>query len=371
MSKFQDFNSFDEITLVKGGLKGGGAERVLAHLINAWIRNGRKVNFISMRSSVQDVYSISDEVNRIVLGGAGESSNKFIAFIKNIHYIWKLRKTLQRIQSPVVLSFITRSNIYSIIACLGLDKHVVISERNDTTRQLLRRPWPWLRKKLYKYADIVTANSMISLKSMEQYVPKDKLKFVPNPVVMPAKSDIATPENSTMILNVARLSSHKAQFLIIKALANIAHQHRKWSLQILGEGKEHEKLVHIAEQNNIRDKVKLPGFVHNLTEYYKSAAIFVLPSYYEGMPNALLEAMSYGLPCVISDSLQGGLELIEEGKTGLVFRSGDTDDLTNKLKYLIEKPELRIRLGKAAHNYVKEFSIEKVIGIWDKVLKIN
>lgn len=360
-------DSLKPITLVMGGLTGGGAERVAARLMGHWVKKGREVTLISMRDEIEDIFTVPHQVKRIVLGGEGESTNKFTALVKNFFYITKLRRVLKEIDSPVILSFLTRANIYSIIACFGLRKYLVISERNDTARQPLRWPWHTLRKKLYKYADVITANSYAALENMKSYVPPGKLYFVPNPVFLPDETDVADPGRSKIILNVARLAAHKSQNLIIEALSVCLEKNKEWSLVILGEGEEREKLLKLAENKEISGHVMMPGFVNNPSEYYKSAAIFVLPSQYEGTPNALLEAMGYGLPCIISDSLPGALELIDDGVSGMAFRSGDAGDLSDQLAMLIDNPELRKKLGSAARNKISMFKPEKAFQAWDNV----
>lgn len=367
MSESKRGGGLKPITIVMGGLTGGGAERVVARLMVHWVKKRRDVTLISMRGEKEDVFSIPHQVNRIVLGGEGESANKFAALIKNFFYTIRLRRVLKEIDSPVILSFLTRANIYSIISCYGLNKHVVISERNDTAQQPLRWPWHVLRKKLYKYADVVTANSHAAIVNMQSYVSSGKLRFVPNPVFVPDETEMADPGRSKIVLNVARLAAHKSQHLIIEALSLSLEKYNEWSLVILGEGEERERLLRLVEKKGISARVMMPGFVNNPSEYYKSAAIFVMPSQYEGTPNALLEAMGYGLPCIISDSLPGALEYIEDGVSGLAFRSGDAGDLSDQLAKLMNSPEMRNKFGAAARNKISMFKPEKAFQIWDDV----
>ena len=106
--------------------------------------------------------------------------------------------------------------------------------------------------------------------------------------------------------------------------------------------------------------MQLCGFKEDPNPYYESASIFVLPSIYEGTPNALLEAMAHGLPCIISDTLPGALEIVKNGVNGLVFQSGNEIDLAKKLKMLIEDSDLRKELGFAARNSIKSFNPDRI-----------
>jgi len=250
---------------------------------------------------------------------------------------------------------------------MGLSKKVVISERNDTTRQNYSWPWPSLRKLLYMRADVVTANSKIALEGMESYVSQEKLVYVPNPVIIPDK--IATPDQFQLLLNVGRLVPHKRQDLILVAFSQLPVEHQKeWTCEILGEGEERNNLNNIAAKLKIEDYVELHGLVKFPSQYYQKAGLFVLASEYEGTPNVLLEAMAHGLPCIVADCLPGALKYIEDGKNGLVFRAGDSKDLANKMLNLIENPSLRNVFGENARNSVQDLIPENVMPIWDKII---
>lgn len=354
-----------KITFILGGLIGGGAEKVASSLIREWINRGYEITLITRLGAEADFFSVPGSVNRVVLGGEGKSANKMIALLKNIPFIWKLRKEIKNAGYPIVVSFLTKTNIHTILAAAGLNKKVIISERNDTTRQSHPWPWPLLRKLLYKYADLVTANSEIAIQGMRGYVPAEKLRLVPNPVSIPEVK--ASPESSSLILHVGRLVPQKGQHFLLKAFSDLEESLKyRWTCSFLGEGEEVEKLKGLAQNLQISDRVTFHGLVAHPSKYYLKAGIFVLPSEFEGTPNALLEAMSYGLPAIISDSLPGALEYVKDGVNGLVFKSGDSDDLHRKLKFLVQQPELRKKMGDYARDLIADQSVEKVSNIWEK-----
>ncbi len=359
------------IAFALGGLTGGGSERAAVNLMKLWTEQGRTVDLITMRGEEKDAFTLPNGVRRIVLGGEGASPRKLVALFKNIPRVWRLRQAIRKSDAPVVVTFLTRNNVYAVIACLGLGRKVVISERNDTTRQKLAWPWPQLRRYLYKYADVVTANSHVAVEGMKPYVPEEKLRFLPNPVVKPVER--AAPQRSRRVLNVGRLVDQKRQELIIQAMALLNYDgknsYNDWTLDLLGEGEEQMRLAGLAGDLELQDRVRLRGFVQDPERFYKTAGIFVLPSEYEGTPNVLLEAMAWGLPSIVSDSLPGAMELVDEGVSGLIFRSGDPDDLAQKMRLLMDDPKLRARLGGAARDKVEDFSPERVIEMWDDVLR--
>lgn len=365
--RFSPNNNKSDITFVlDAGFSGGGAARVAVNLVKFWVDDGRTVKLITLRGPEDDFYSVPAGVERIVLGRVERSPNKLVGLLRNIPRILRLRQAIREAGAPVVVSFLTTSNVRTVIACIGLGKRVIISERNDISRQ--RHTWPWslLRRLVYRYTDVVTANSDVALAAMMSYVPRGKLAFVPNPVVLPDRQ--ATPERSTKILNVGRLVPQKNQALIIDALTYLGDGGGVWTIEVLGEGPEQPNLTALLRARGMTERVSLRGWITDPSPYYLSAGIFVLPSLYEGTPNVLLEAMAYGLPCVVADCLPGALEHVEEGATGLVFRGGDAADLAEKLAILMTEPKLRARLGAAARERMRAFTPERVMTAWDAVI---
>jgi glycosyltransferase involved in cell wall biosynthesis len=354
-----DVGRKDEIALVIEGFGCGGAQRVAAHLVNAWIADGCRVHVITMRGPETDFFALPAGIRRHVIGGVGQSANIWTGFVANVRRVRRLRRSLLDTGARTVISFLASTNVLVILATRGLGVHVVVSERNDPTRQDIGRPWQILRRALYRFADVVTANSHSALAAMKSYVPRRKLAVIPNPVVLPA--ELTNPAASHTILTVGRLVPHKEHALIIEALARLGERASSWRLEILGEGPERAALASLAERCAIGGRVVLSGRLPDPAPHYRAAGIFVIASSYEGTPNVLLEAMAHGLPCVVADCLPGALEHIEDGVTGLVFRSGEADHLALCLSKLMASPNLRSQLGAAGRARVEQFSIERVV----------
>ena len=352
------------IALVVHALIGGGTERVVSTLANAWAAELRPVTVITLGPEEDDFFALSSDVQRIVVGGSGEARGFLTGLIANCQRITRLRAALRRSKARTVVSFLTPTNILIILATLGLGVRIVVSERNDTVRQDLGWPWRILRRSLYRFATVVTANTVHSIDDMSTYVPRQKLAHVPNSVELPSIRVEAT-ERQPIVLNVARLAPHKRQDLLIDAFARLGERFPRWTLQIVGDGHEHQSLERMLIRLQLREHVKLVGSVRDVAGHYARASIFVLPSDYEGMPNALLEAMAHGVPCVISNSLPGALEYIEDGQTGLVFRSGDAPHLADRLALLMSNSALRTKLGEAARRKMEPLRIERVLKKWD------
>jgi len=284
-----------------------------------------------------------------------------------------IRSVIKSENPSVVLSFIGSTNILTTIACKFLGKKVVISERNDPAIQRLNHPYEKLRPYIYKHANIITANTNGALKVMKEYVPDNKLVYVPNPLDLSISNNGygKMKKSKSYILCVGRLSEQKAYDVLLKAFKEISPKLDNWYLVILGKGELKKELHKMAEDLNIAERVEWKGHVSNPQKYYENADIYVLPSRHEGMSNSLLEAMSFGLPAIVSEACHGSLDIIKHNKTGFVIPVNDHMALASAIEHLANNDSLRKSLGEAGKQTVSKFSVPNVLKIWEEVLGIN
>ena len=120
----------------------------------------------------------------------------------------------------------------------------------------------------------------------------------------------------------------------------------------------------------IADKVFLPGIVKDVHHQIADALVFVLSSDYEGLSNALLEAMIMGLPC-ISTNCAGADEVIQNGKNGIIVPVGDKDGLARAIAGILGDSKKREEMGRMAHYSGKKYSVDKVLKKWDRIIKVD
>ncbi len=350
-----------DIALVIDSLKAGGTERVAATLANTWAERGRSICVITFSDTDSDFFELDPRVRRIAIGMPLRSSGGLISFYKRIRL---LRRTLKQTGAAVVVSFLPFINIQSILAGFGCRWRTIISERNDPARQLLGWPWEHLRRLLYRYAALVTANSRGALETLKEYVPASKLLFVPNPVPMP-RSPGPIAHTTPSILNVGSLTFQKAQDVLLSAFAVVSSRFPEWRLTIIGKGPKKVELRSRAERLAVADRIDWVESAADPFIYYNAADIFVLPSRFEGTPNALLEAMSCSLPVVVSDASPGPLEYVEHEKNGLVVPVDNSRALAEALERFMRDEALRERLGSAARKRLAEEDTAQVMQQWD------
>jgi len=281
--------------------------------------------------------------------------------------IRELRTLFEETNPDVILSFLGATNLQTIIAGSGNDAKLVISERNDPALQQLAFPWEQFRKHLYAKADVVTANSYGAIETMKSFVSSEKLVYVPNPVIIPNGSG-ETNEKRKTILYVGRLTRQKGADILIEAFAKISHQITDWELEIVGDGPMMGELEALAGRRGVQSKVTFHGHKTNVHDFYRHASIFALPSRFEGTPNALIEAMCWGLPVVTSDASRGPLEIVRQDYNGLIFPSEDADVMADALFELATNEGKRNRMNLNSRKESRRFELETAMREWEMIL---
>jgi glycosyltransferase involved in cell wall biosynthesis len=150
--------------------------------------------------------------------------------------------------------------------------------------------------------------------------------------------------------------------LLISAVKHIAAENPDIRLEIYGDGDEKKALEVLIAQQNLSLVCSLMGRTVDVERVLKGTDLFIMSSDYEGMPNALIEALAMGVPCISSDCRTGPKSLVKEGKTGLLFETGNLDSLTEKLTWALQHPDQMNQMGKAAREDVLDtYRIEKTM----------
>jgi glycosyltransferase involved in cell wall biosynthesis len=398
-----------ELILVCNSLDAGGIERVVSTLANEWSRRGRKVSVVTLHDR-QRFYSLDPPVHHVIVERLGNvwistllrTARSCLLQLRRLqptllailgptlyHLLSEgvyrahfrtylafetlgLRRALGRIDSPLVVSFGTSVNVITLKACRGMNRRVIVSERNDPRR--LIQLWAKLWQECYPQADKVTANTLAGLRDLGQFVRPEKLALVPNPLHLPNGNDHGTgaaTQSSPAILTVGQMVHDKAHDVLLDAFARAGDSVKDWRLVIVGEGRLQTVLRKQAEHLGLSARVDWLGVVRDIEGVYRTAVVFALPSRVEGTPNALLEAMSFGLPVVVSDGAPGLLEIVEHEVTGLVVPVDNPAELAAALSRLASDAELRRRLGAAARERVREYDLPRALATWESVIGLG
>jgi len=357
-----------KILFIIGSMSSGGAERVISIISNYWVSKGWDVTILTtnVTSKKRDFYLLDNRIKR-------KDISNLISLNSKIKYFFdmliNIRNVIKKENPDVVISFISGLNIITIIAMMGLNIPIIISDRSNPYRDKIKFIYKFL---LYPFSKKLVLQTN-GVKKFYKNIPNLDIEIIPNPISKYQrinKNKRFVFEKKT-ICAVGRLNNSLKGFdLLIKAFKIIENQYKDWQLIIFGEGKDRDNLENLIQELKLDKRVILAGRVENPREIIVDADIFVLSSLEEGFPNVLLEAMSVGLPCVSFDCDYGPREIIDDRKNGILVEPKNIKALSDALVKLIKDKSLREKLGKNAKEKVsREFNIYKVMSHWENMIK--
>jgi len=354
------------LMLVIGSLQGGGAERQLSEMANYWVGRGADVTLATWSGpSGKDFYSLVPGVSRLWLDVRMPRRMPFAALIASVRRVYKLRRIFRSLQPDVAVSFIDVSNIYTILAAIGLGLRVVVAERtHPAINRTISRPWRLLRRVCYSSAFAVVAQTQDAALWLQRNCHAD-VKVIPN--FLRELPEVQC-QRELMIIAVGRLSAEKGFDLLVKAFAELSPDFPNWRVCIIGEGTERQALMRLRDELNLAARVEFIGEVQEVELWMARASLLVHPSRREGFPNAVLEAMGMGLAVVCADCRAGPSDLIEDGINGRLVPVDDVDALVRAMSELMKAPEVRERMGCEARNVRNQFRQDVIMDKWQSLL---
>lgn len=348
-----------KIVFVTGSMGRGGAERVISILSDYYVSQGWKVYILMQLHSYID-YKLNPEIDVIDVSNKNGIKKGFISTIKNV------RRKINELQPDVIVSFMAQNCLILGLAQWHKNIPIVMSERIDPSQVKRNLIYKFLLNKIYKHANTV----IFQTKRAKLYFPQNVQKngcIISNPISV-STTCLDNSKTKCRIVTAGRLTHQKNQKMLIDAFASVVKVHPDYYLDIYGNGPLKDELTQYIEEMRLTDKIKLQGNVPNLHEQIADAQIFVLPSDFEGLSNALLEAMMMGFP-VISTSCAGSDEIIVNDENGILIPVKDVKELEKQLNRLIEDKNLRKRLSINAKKSVEYCKVENIITQWNEVIQ--
>jgi glycosyltransferase involved in cell wall biosynthesis len=350
------------LALVIANLGWGGAQKVMTVMANHWASAGWEVTLISIDARRVDCYFPPlPQVRLVYLGAAAHSGSIGKALFRNGRRVAALRKAIRTAQAEAVISFLSVTNVLTILATRGLGIPVIVSERGDPDRDSLPRAWRYLRKVAYPLADSLVAQTEGALARFGTAV-RRRGTVIANPVSTFGQQ---ADHGGWRVAGVGHLVGVKGFDLLVQVSAGAATAHADWQLAVWGEGPGRDDLLAMAERHGVAGRVELPGRSAVPAGWLASTTIFVLSSRHEGFPNALVEAMAAGIPVIATDCPVGGPRaMISSGLDGLLVPPDDVAAMAAALARLMGDPALRRRLGTAAVKSVERYAEPAIMAQW-------
>lgn len=346
-------------------LEQGGAERVVTNLANRFAKEGYQV-IIATEWYGENEFQIDSEVRRVHVGlqeGDGKKHH-LIQFLLRVKY---LRKFLKQENPDILIPFARKALYRGLMAAYFMKIPVLISVRTDPVGH-----YDELSDKIQIPILFPRADGCVfqTEGAREFFAPRlqENSRIILNPI-HDKYIDVPKPEKRTKtIVQSGRLVDFKNQPMLIRAFVKVHEEHPEYDLKIYGgdsfDGTK-EILENLIRENEAQDYVHLMGASDSLEKDLADAAMFAFTSDWEGLPNALMEAMALGLPIVATDCPCGGPRTIMTNEVdGLLIPIKDERALTDGINRLIEDPELAERLGAQARKITDRANEQTVYEQW-------
>jgi glycosyltransferase involved in cell wall biosynthesis len=330
------------IALFLSSLAVGGSQRVLANLASGFARRGVRVDLVLATGGDAFRDQLDPEVSVVDLGATRVATS-----------LPRLVRYLRRIRPAALLSTQLHANLVALLAVRlsGVATRIAVRQGNVMSPPgagVRARLLALLARRQYRRADALVAVSAGVADDMAQRlgIARDRVRVLYNPVVNAALLESARAEVGhawfaagapPVVLSVGRLSPQKDFPTLIRAFAELRNQ-QPARLVILGEGRERRALEALIAELGLVDLVWMPGSVANPHAYVSRAALYVLCSRWEGLPNALIEALAIGTPAIATDCVAGPREVLEGGRHGALVPPGDVGELALQMRRVLLIP---------------------------------
>lgn len=349
-----------KILFVTSALGGGGAERVLSILVLYFYSLKYHVEVVSLISPRSEYVNEKEIVNTFV----GGSKNKVVKYVQRYT---KLRKRIKEFHPDIIISFGAEINMYAILANLGFKIPIIVSERNNPYVSPKNKMIRKIRNLLYKKVDHIVFQTL-DARNYFQNIKDDRCSIIVNPVSDNLPVYQVDFENK-YVFSAGRLCIQKNFEMLIRAFAKLIQENLNYSLIIAGDGPERENLEKLIKELGISDYVHLIGFVNNVHEYMSKCSLFVLSSDYEGISNAMLEALAIGVPTICTDCPIGGAKMIIQNKeNGILVPVRDVNALSVAMKEILTDKNFSLKLSHNAIKLRESLSVSYIVSLWEEII---
>lgn len=367
----------DKLTIFIPTMSGGGAEKVIANLINNLDFEKYQITLLIIKNNIN--YEVNKNVRIEILG------------CKNLKSALPLlTRYLKKSTPDIMISNMSLPNIISIVARflsgrsfpLLLVEHSTPSIKYKDSKLILKLI-PFLMRVTYRFADQVISVSKDAAADLQKLLKYNgnKIKSIYNPIVDPQLDDLMEKsvdhkwlDNKSkgyykVVIGVGRLEEVKNFRLLIEAFYEVYKVDPQTRLIILGEGSQRPMLEELIDKLNLTDVVDLIGFVENPYSYLKRSSLFVLSSNLEGLPTVLIEALACGVPIVSTNCQSGPKEILDDGKYGQLVPIKDKEKLKDAILIQLKNTHDKGLLRNRAMLFSVENSVNKYDAILSELLK--
>ena len=342
------------VGIILGNIDTGGAQRVAITLATWLNEHHHKAVLIVLSNSKWKAYTIEGIET---------------AFLENIYKGKSIKNRIQLFNEENAIDEYLVMDvpmcIYVIPALKRSKARIVVSERSDPRHAKIKLPVKIMSRLLMSQAD----GFVFQTEEAKNYYKRlaNKSIVIPNPVMeIPVIANRRSNcERKKEIVTAGRLIPAKNHKMLLSAFKKISSSYPDYKLIIYGDGLLLSELKSVSKDLGIDDKVEFPGSVNDLHERIKESELFVMTSDFEGMPNALMEAMAMGLTCISTDCPCGGpKQLISDGENGYLIPVGDISACAEKIEYTLTHKEEADIIADRAMGVREKYGKDTICAKW-------
>ena len=338
----------------------GGATKIMLWLAERFANAGNQITYLTYRDATE-ARPVPKGIRHIHF----QLENDGHSILGLFDTVVKLRRFIKANSFDVGIAFLSPSQLRLSLAAIGTKMKVLLSQRGDPYRSVKSSS---LMSKLSDFAFRMADLYVFQTSKAKEYYSKSiqsRSTVIPNPVKPLKRTLERKPDNR--IVNVARLDiNQKRQDLLIDAFKIVKKKYPDITLHFYGDGNDEAQL---REQAIGQDDVFFDGVSNDIVRDIQNARLFVLSSDFEGLPNALIEAMSLGIPCVSTKCSPGGAEfLINNGENGLLTPCDDAIGLANGIIRFLDCPDFAEQCGQKATSIIQLYSEDKIFHCWEQFI---
>jgi glycosyltransferase involved in cell wall biosynthesis len=345
----------------------GGIERAIVNTANLLASNDHHVTLLILDQTDKSFYPFHSFVNSKqypVFFGMIEKGNVITRKLQFLKDIRKLNSILKELKVDVVIA--TEYPFAIAAAMCGAKKYSRVYSWEHHHYNWLQKSsfWKILYETYYKNLDGIICLNKTEADHYKQFAPTTVIpNFVENDTGKQSSLEQKT------ILSVGWLIHRKGIDFIMQAAKQVLAKYADWKWKIIGEGELKDQVVNFVETENLQGKLILQQPTSsNLDAEYSNASLFVLASRFEAFPMVLLEAMSFGVPCISFDCPSGPSDIITNNEDGILVEKENPQKLAEAIMTLIEEDLLRLKMGTKAFINVQRFSPEWIYKLWEELL---
>lgn len=332
-------NKIKNIIVLYPSFERGGATLNLINFVNACDKKKIKIYLIS-NVNEKDKKKFFNKNIKILKINDKLTNSSFRRFFTSFFSLLKLIKLFKTIESKNSLVFSFQSHILPILISKLFGRKIIFRNSEDIIGATKHADHKFsayfiffLKLLFYNFSDGIVTNSSKSKTSLDKIILKKKTKLIFNPYLKKI-NNYKKIRKRNYLLSVGRLCKQKNQKIIIKAFSIFLQKHPNYKLILIGHGPDEEELRNFSIKLNIQKKVLFKGWIENPKNFFLISKVLIFPSLYEGLPNTLIDAINYNLPCISSKC--SGAEDILTKKFGLFVPHNDPKFLAKKIEFVIK-----------------------------------